>query len=114
MIGTSESRAHVIHPTGTFGISSKDGIWSTTISFLNLLSHQRVHSSDDELGLWDCPCLPHGCRLWNLVLCLGSLPNPAQFGHRRSSESNWITRVCLCIETVDSVVLSWNLMNCNC
>ena len=76
MIGTSESRAHVIHPTGTFGISSQNCTWSIPISFLNLLSHQRnFHSSV-------------GCRLWNqLDRCLGNVRNPAQHG-LRSSEGN--------------------------
>ena len=40
-----------IHPTGTFAISSMNCTWSISISFLDLLSHQRnVHSSVDELG----------------------------------------------------------------
>ena len=70
MIGTSASRAPVPQSSGHVRDLIKELHLEHLNSLLNLLCHQRdVPSSVDELGLWDCFCVPHGCSTWAWVTC---------------------------------------------
>ena len=116
MIGTSGSRAPVHPSNGHVRDLIKELHLEHLNSLLYLLCHPKnVRSSVDELGLWDCRCLPHGPPPWELAR-----PVSGQLAPSCSAWASTFFKKLLDHRGVplrrdsDSVVLSLNSMNCNC